>query len=286
MMDEQSNSSDSALSCLSRLLNRTEQGIERRNGRLASLEAETAAVRAETKRLRQIQSVLASVKTAYESAHWCEVVRQLDGAKDLGPALDRFAEGPSADIVSIRETAAKRSDDTLSELSSSLPAALESAGLALDSSSRFPVFKLRSGFFEVRINSPKREAQIIVRHGPTLKIAADLDLIVKAVLYEEARCFGSPVELPVFLARLRAAYATVLGAEKPRPLLLDDVRRAIKNPEMPRNEFAVGLAAVLGEQPPEAAGMNLDHTKVIETGFLLPGFEDRGYFGHVSFTTS
>lgn len=284
-MDEQDDTESPAFTSLSRLLGRTEQGIERRNERLASLEAEIAALRAETKRLRQIESVISSVKAEYESGHWCEVVRQLDRAKDLGPSLDQFAEGTSADIVSLRQTAAERADDALSELSSSLPAALESAGLVLDPLSRFPSFKLRRGFFEIKINKPKLEAQVVVRHGPTMKIAADLELVITAVLSEEARCFGSPVELPAFLSRLRAAYSSALGSEKPRPLSLDDIRQALKDPEMPRDEFAVALAAVLAEQPTEADGMNLDHTKAIETGFLLPGFEDRGYFGHISFTT-
>jgi hypothetical protein len=283
-MDEQTDPGNSALTTLSRLINRTEKGIERRINQIAELEAEAAAIRAETKRLRQIESVLSIVIAEYESKHWCEVVRQIDRAKDLGAALDQFAEGTSGELVSVRQSAVKQAEEAVGELSSSLPEALNAEGLSLDLSSRFPSFKLKRGFFEIKIVKTKWEAQIIVRHGPTLKIAADLDLIITAVLGEESRCFGSPIDLSVFLARLRAAYGAVLGTEKLRPLPLDEVRLMITDPEIARDEFAVALSAVLGKQPPEAAGMKLDHTKVIEAGFLLPGFEDRGYFGHISFT--
>ena len=276
---------DPAAMGLSRLLIRAEGGIEKRQQRLAELELETSAIKTESKRLRQAQAVLAAMETEQARGNWCEVVRQIDRAKDLGTILDRFAEGTSGEIARVRASALERADESLSELSSTLPAALDAAGLTPDPSSRFPVFKLRNGFFEVKINKSKYEAQIGIRHGNILKVAADLDIIVNAVAGESARCFGSPPNPAEFAARLRVAYALAMGSDKPRPLPLEDVRLAISEPIPPRDEFAVALAAVLRDQPAEAKGMNLDHTKSIDTGFLLPGFEDRGYFGHISFTS-
>jgi hypothetical protein len=284
-MFDQDSSDDPAALRLSRLLIRAEGGIEKRQARVAELETEVSVLKAEAKRLRQAQSVLSALAAEYEKGNWCEVVRQLDRAKDLGATLDQFAEGTSDDVSNVRVSAVERADESLSELTSALPAALENAGLTLDPSSRFPVFKLRKGFFEIKINKPKYEALITVRHGNTLKVAADLALVVDAAAAEDARCFGSVLDPVEFIARLRAAYVLKLGEEKPRPLLLEDVRQAIAEPIPPRDEFAVALSAVLRDQPAEASGMNLDHTKSIDTGFLLPGFEDRGYFGHISFTS-
>ena len=85
--------------------------------------------------------------------------------------------------------------------------------------------------------------------------------------------------------RLKAAYSALPGSER-GSLSLDEVRRKLRNPAMPGDEFAAALAAVIDERPPEAAGMKLDHTRDIETGFLLPGFEDRGYFGGIIFESA
>lgn len=284
-MVDQESSEDPAANGLSRLLIRTEGGIEKRQTRLAELESETSVLRAETKRLRQAEATLSALVADYAKGNWCEVVRQIDRAKELGAILDQFADGASGNIAHVRAGAASHADESLGELSSTLPAALDSAGLKPDPSSRFPVFKLRNGFFEVKINRSKYEAQISVRHGNTLKVAADLNIIADAVARENARCFGSPPTPAEFAARLRGAYALALGADKPRPLPLEEVRRAIAEPLPPRDEFAVALAGLLRDQPIEANGMNLDHTKSIDTGFLLPGFEDRGYFGQISFTS-
>ena len=282
-MIDQNLSHDPAAVALSRLLIRAESGIEKRQERVAELETEVSVLKAEAKRLRQAESVLSALVADYEKGNWCEVVRQIDRAKDLGATLDQFAEGTSVDVSNVRASAVERAEESLGDLSSALPVALETAGLVLDPSSRFPVFKVRNGFFEVKIHKPKYEAQITVRHGNTLKVAADLALVVDAVAAEDARCFGSVLDPVEFIARLRAAYVLKLGADRPRPLPLEDVRQAIAEPIPPRDEFAVALSAVLRDQPADPSGMNLDHTKSIETGFLLPGFEDRGYFGHISF---
>lgn len=268
-----------------RLLSRTEQGIGRRDDQIASMEAQLATIRTEVKRLKQIETVLSAIRSSIEAGHWCDVVRHIDRSKDLGSLLDDLAPGTSEEVMAVRQAAVEQAEESLSNLSAALPAALDAAGITLDTSSRFPSFKFRRGFFEIKINQPRFEAQVIIRHGRTVKVASDVDLIMDAVLGEEARCFGGAVSLPDFVHRLRAAYRTVLGSDKPRPLSLEDVRAAITEPNIPRDEFSVTLGAVLTEKPVEAGDMNLDHTKEIDTGFLLPGFEDRGYFGHISFTT-
>lgn len=285
MMTDQDSPADSIAPSLSRLLRRVEGGIELREQRLADLEKEASAVKGEAKRLRQAESALAAIESACAKGNWCEAIRQINRAKDLGTTLDQFAEGMSAEVERFRAGAVEQADESLSDLSSTLPSALVAAGLPPDPSSRFPVFTLRNGFFEVKINKPRYEAQIRVRHGNTMKVAADMEIIVETATTEDARCFGSPPRPSEFSARLRAAYALVPGADKARPVPIEDVRLAIAEPVPPRDEFAVALASVLREQTVEATGMNLDHTKSIETGYLLPGFEDRGYFGHISFTS-
>lgn len=284
-MIDQVSFEDPVANLLSRLLSRTERGIENRQTSLAELESKMSVLKAEKKRLSRAKSVLKMLLAENARGNRCEVVRQIDGAKDLGVILDQFSEGTSADIAHLRASAVERAAESLSELSSALPAALESAGLTLDPSSRFPLFKLRNGFFEVMISEPMYEARITVRHGTTPKVAADVNIIVDAMVAQDTRCFGAVLDPAVFVARLRAAYALALEADKPRPLPLEDVRQAIAEPTPPRDEFAVALAAVMRDRPAEAIGMNLDHTRTIDTGFLLPGFEDRGYYGHISFTS-
>jgi hypothetical protein len=283
VMGDPSNSAEHDLSILRRLQGRTSQGINRRSDRVAELEGEIAVLKAESKRLRQVDSLLAKLSNDCVAGHWCEVFRQLDRAKDLGATLDQFAEGTSTEIDSLRQNAGQRAQDLVEELSSKLPAAIEKAGFALEPSSRFPLLRLRNGFFEIKVNKAKYEAQIVIRHGTTLKIAADIPLIVDALISEDSRCFGSQMNPSEFARRLRTAYLLVLGSDKPRSLPLDDVRQAMVETAPPRDEFAVSLSAVLRDRPPEAEGLNLDHTKSVESGFLLPDFEDRGYYGHISY---
>ena len=179
----------------------------------------------------------------------------------------------------------EKSDDTLAHLGSSLPAALKSAGLELDPSSRMPTLTLKNGFIKLEIGKKNQEVTISIRHGHSFKVPADTELVVDAVLAEIARCFPEKFDLPAFVNRLKAAYSALPGSER-GSLSLDEVRRKLRNPAMPGDEFAAALAAVIDERPPEAAGMKLDHTRDIETGFLLPGFEDRGYFGGITFESA
>ena len=283
-MSDHDASADPNSPSLTGLLRRVEGGLELRERRLADLNEEVSAVKGEAKRLRQAESALEAIESARSNGNWCEVIRQIDRAKDLGAILDEFADGTSSEIERFRLSAVEQADESLSELSSSLPAAFHAMGLPPDQSYRFPIFKLRNGFFEVRINKPRFEAQIRVRHGNTLKVAADLAIIVEATTAEDVRCFGSPPTSSEFSARLRTAYAAVTGPDKASAVPLEDVRLAIAEPVPARDEFAIALASVLHEKPSEAIGMNLDHTRSTDTGFLLPGFEDRGYFGHISFT--
>jgi len=149
-----------------------------------------------------------------------------------------------------------------------------------------PTLTLKKGFIKLEIDNKNREVTISVRHGRSFKVAADTALIVDAVLAEIARCFPKKIDLPAFVNRLKAAYSALLGSNKIAALPLDKVRRELRNPALPGDEFAAALAAVVREQPPEAEGMKLDHTRDIETGFLLPGFEDRGYFGGITFESA
>ncbi len=182
--------------------------------------------------------------------------------------------------------ASQETDDTFAHLGASLPAALKSAGLELDPSSRMPTLTLKKGFIKLEIDNKNREVTISVRHGRSFKVAADTEIIVDAVLAEIARCFPKKIDLPAFVNRLKAAYSALLGSNKIAALPLDKVRRELRNPALPGDAFAAALAAVVREQPPEAEGMKLDHTRDIETGFLLPGLEDRGYFGGITFESA
>lgn len=268
---------------LGRLRGRAESGADKRQSRVAELEAQIAELKAEMKRLRQASSSLAALEIEHSKGHWCEVVRQIDRAKELGAILDQFAPGTWNEVNALRQQAAVEAEESISGLSSALPEALEARNHPVEPGSRFPSFRIRNGFFEIKIVRAKFEAQIIVRHGATIKVAADLDVAVDAVVAEINRCFGTPADPQGFVAGLRDAYNTALGTDNPRALPLEEVRGQFAEPRPPRDEFAVSLAAVLRDNPSGAEGMALDHTKSIDTGFLLPGFEDRGYFGHITF---
>ena len=254
-----------------------------RSLRSAELKAELAQNDRDAKQEVEVSSILTELAAALERAHWCQAVRIWDGSGALKKLLERSSETDFQKVADLRELAAERADDALAGLGTALPSALTSVGLELDASSRIPTFTLSKGFFKLEINKKSRVATISVRHGHSFTVAADVELIVPAILAENARCFPNQFDLPAFVSRLQASYSTLLNSDKCGAMPLDKVRREFRNPEMKGDEFAAALAAVIREHPPEAAGMKLDHTKSIETGFLLPGFEDRGYFGQITF---
>jgi hypothetical protein len=269
---------------LQSLRRRAEAGIQGRLNHISDLERQIVELKSELKRIRQAGSLLSDLQHEAEVGHWCEVVRIVDRSKDLKTTLDEFAPGTSAEVFGLREYAAKRAEPLVAEFSSRFPKAMEERGEPLENSSRYPIFKLRSGFFEIKVNKAKFEIAIGIRHGSTVKASADVDHAVDAALREVRRCFGAETPIQEFVERLRSAYQNLSGSNTGRPFSLEEVRRAFKEKIPPRDEFSVYLSRVLREQPEAGQGMNLDHTKVIETGFLLPGFEDRGYFGAISFS--
>lgn len=256
--------------------------MERRSSEITELDARVADLKKELKRLERLITTLEQLKEAATAGRDCEVVKTIDGSRDLMAAIDDFGLGDSRRLNDARLRHAESAEQAINGLSSSLPKELEELGHQVDDSSRFPKFTLHSGFFEIKVDRAKFEARIAVRHGPTRRVPADLVHIVASVTDEIRRCFGNPVDLETFVARLRSAYSALDEPGMAESRSLENVRSAFDDPVPPRDEFAVAMSVLLREGPGVASGISLDHTKDTTTGFLLPGYEDRGYFGSIT----
>lgn len=251
---------------------------------MADLEEKLSVLKHQGKLIRQSLDTATEITGECAQGNWCGAVRLAERVKEMIRSIDMFPPEVMDGIGRFRDTAMVEAVRALDGLSVSVPETLKSAGLMVDSTSRFPIFKIKNGFFEVKINKNLMEASIAVRHGKTKKCAADSLTISKNVLLEYERCFVSKYVHEDFASRLKFGYLKATSDGQLPPVHLDRVRMEMDGKRLGRDEFSAAIANYMQNSGGSPIKFKLDHTKDHESGYLLPGYEDRGYFGYISFS--
>lgn len=264
------------------------KSVERRaNAGVEERQQQIKVLQREQKNLRAIAALASALTSELAAAHLGSALFTIEKAKDARSYLRD--EQPSVDerIEAMRTALLPRVDEIISDLARSLPAALDARGIALDPSSRSPKFTVEQSFIVATIDRKARQATVQTRGGKKERVAVDADLLADHIAASWRRCFERTTDLAAVARRVRDAWQSLAQPGRPRvamPALLAALGERDK--QFAADEFAVDLARLVNSGPgsvPEAASLHLDHTKNDAEGLLLPGLEQRGYFGYISF---
>jgi hypothetical protein len=280
----ESNAATDPPQLLGSLRDRAERGSAQRDEEIESLKRRLKELQGERKTLDNISGTLEAINNCVEDGRWSGALKDLRGAKKLREQLLAFDATSPSSVDEIDRWLEGKAQDAVSALPRTLIAELGDE--VPDPESRAPRFVFRRSFVTVEINRKKYEASVTTRTGKTEKVPADASTIAERVREEISRCFNRETDLSDFSRRLRTAYDQTEVGQRGQPARIRDVAAALGD-EVALDEFSVDLARLLAspkDSLPDARGLKLDHTKDTDRGLLLPGLEERGYFGSISYS--
>jgi len=170
------------------------------------------------------------------------------------------------------------------------PAAMQAAGVLLDSTSRHPRYTVRDGFLHVEVDEPRLTATVRPRDGAEIVLGMDVAPLVDVIRGEVQRLFARSLDYDDFLRRLWLAHQALLledgrvvGEALPLRRVLARLGREAQ--PYPADEFNVDLARLVQSEDTvvEAHRLQLHPTRRTRQGMLLHGLEAGGYAGFISF---
>jgi hypothetical protein len=270
---------DSGITAIEMFQRRTISGLEIRNAEISNLELQIKAIKAEQKKLKELESTLAQLLSALGNQLWCESFILLNSDRRIDSHLNSFDPVSGEVIDLVRQEVASNSELAISELPSTLPKALEQNGFNLDTESKFPNFKIQNGLIQIEIDRKKREAEIQVRNARKYKISADVSKITEVVKYETNR-LNEDYDLHQFMSRIVDTIAKLRTEKKidgDASVSLEELRLQLDEAIVPKEIFAMRLSDLKKKFPQV---FNLEHTRDEKSGLLLPG--NSFYVGRIS----
>jgi hypothetical protein len=262
---------------LQRIRTRATAGADERTSRIEQLKASLKEAEAQRKSLLAIDEAIAAVEGAIHDRLWCRALR-LATSKRLIESVEPFDPQAASSLGELQPLVARHADEAIENLVTDFVEALGDE--TPDPDSRYPRFNFRRSFLSIEIQPKKRTAKAWTRVGKPVVLDADAPTLASHVRAEIARCFGREVDLTEFASRVRTSWQATERGARGEPAPIREVAAGTgDNVEL--DEFSVDLANTMATDV--AAGLRLDHTKDTEKGLLLPGFEDRGYFGTLYF---
>ncbi|MEU4608701.1 hypothetical protein AB0F43_37420 [Kribbella sp. NPDC023972] len=264
---------------------RADRGLEKRQQQIAELQKEM-------KDLRAVRVLATDLEEALAKDTPSSALLAIERGKDARAFLKATSPEDADRLDEFSAGLEPRVDEIMADLPRTFPSELDALDVALDPSSRHPKYTVERQFITIQVDEKKRQAIVQTRGAKKEgakkeKVAVDPAVLAQHVADEWKRCFARETDLPQFAERLRAAVAKKargVGARLPIKELIEELRVTDKGFAV--DEFAVDLARLVASGADvvvEARGLRLDHTKNDADGVLLPGLEDRGYYGYVSF---
>jgi hypothetical protein len=234
-------------------------------------------------------------------AFWQDLLAQLDAGRPAGALLLLRREEqalrcqgdeavPAATLDAVIALAEQQARAGAARFQHAFPAAVSTAGLALDDTSRYPRYTLRDGFVHVDVEEQSLTARVRPRDGSEIQLGMDVGSLLEAIRRETGRLFDRPLDHAAFLRRLWLAYRALLeedgrvaGEALPLRRLLARLNR--EAPALAPDEFNVDLARLVRSDQTVIEGqrLQLHHTRRTRQGMLLSGLEQGGYVGFLSF---
>ena len=215
----------------------------------------------------------------------------MEGKADL---LKRMRQD-SPDVGQVLEGVYRAAKDRAKRNGALFPSQIEmaskAAGIPLNMDlSRHPVYYFHGRFFKLQVDDTRNRAKLSTTQGDLASIPADAGAVVERLAVEEARVFGQRVTARPFMAKLRKAYLAEAKAMKKAPGDAVPIRRVLRrlqqdDKKFRTDAFLAGLTQLIREDRTAIDGytMDMQQIKSADEGVLLPGLEDRGLVGYITF---
>ncbi len=174
---------------------------------------------------------------------------------------------------------------------SAFPDAAAMGDLVLDRTSRYPDYTLKDGFVRVDVDELQASVTISPRDGTPLTVGADVDVVVQTLRDEVGRIFARPCDHAAFLRDVFAEYNSIQQDRRHTngaAVAARDIAYGLGRRQRgyTADMFNVDLARILRSGEVTCAGRRLvcHHTRDVEHGMLLHGFEHGGYVGSLTFS--
>lgn len=271
-------------SVLGAISRRSATGIEHRSGEVALLQAEI-------KELKQFAQLCEVTSGFLASGRPGEALRTLRHASKVRQLIAERDATAATGLDTLEQELVGHVDASLPSFSARFVAALEELGTSPDRTSRDPKYTFNN-YIEVRVERKRYEAVIATRGGVKTRMGLDPHALAAEVKASISAIFERDSDLPAIASQLATTYQHLRAshpdtAAVPIKEILDELRQKDKNFSL--DAFLVDLSRLVlssAEDTPLATGMRLDHTKQTDEGLLLPGLEERGYFGYLRFETT
>jgi hypothetical protein len=247
--------------------------------------------------LSQATSAVTTLKQQLTAAERLrKLLEGLLSAVDERPALalsllekDRVTVDEAADeelkrnLRALWASCAKRTEESVRDVTRTFPQELTDRGLVIDSGSRHPRYSVAQRLLEVELDTRKLVAVIRPRHGDAVREPLDSSAVAERVKAECSRLLDRPFDHKAFLKRLTAAHAVLAKPRKGEPVaavMLRDLAAEMAKPAKPKlDEFAVDLGRLLAGEGGQS--LQPSHTRDTNRGLLLYGLEQGGYVGSI-----
>lgn len=196
--------------------------------------------------------------------------------------LERFDKDAYSELLGLREMLLESATESALAFPIEFPREIESLGIEICEGSLHPLYLFDRRFIEVRFNAKGLCTHIKTRGGREQIIGVEAAIVTSEIKGHIARLHNRNLDSNELRRRVLEIFRSVqLGDERKDSnsiRIKDFIKSYQKVYKCPIDEAIIDLS----DAYKQFSNIKLDFTKDYEQGFLLYGFEERGYFGFIS----
>ena len=196
--------------------------------------------------------------------------------------LERFDKDAYSELLELKGVLMESATESALAFPIDFPREIESLAIEFCEGSRSPLYLFDRRFIEVRFNAKELFTQIKTRGGREQIIGVEAEIVSGAIKNHIARLHNRKLDSSELQRRVLEVFQSVQLGDKENDSksirIKDFIKSYQKAYKCPPDEAIVDLS----EAYKLFSNIKLDFTKDYEQGFLLYGFEERGYFGFIS----
>ena len=196
--------------------------------------------------------------------------------------LERFDKDAFSELLELKEALLESATESALAFPIAFPREIESLEIEFCEGSLHPLYLFDRRFIEVRFNAKELYTQIKTRGGREQIIGVEAEIVSRAIKNHIERLHNRKLDSSELRSRVLEIFRSVHLGDKEKNSksirIKDFIKTYQKAYKCPLDEAIVDLS----EAYRLFSNIKLDFTKDYEQGFLLYGFEERGYFGFIS----
>lgn len=232
------------------------------------------------------EKLLTGLVDAFERGDDTAMWQLLERSSPAVALVARMDEHAEVRFARMKTEAEARLKALVASMPRELPQAFEQSGLHLDPQSRHPRYTFDNQLLQLTIEPKRYQATMQPRNGKSSTLSLNQAVLVEAVKAERHRLLDRDFDADQVVKQIADAIESIRRSSPERakgPVGYRDLIAALgKKADFKEDEFAVDLGRLVNSEA--VAGrpaVRLQPTRTPKNGLLVPGLEDRGYFGFI-----